>query len=206
MWQSFDEKTWPQSRRREYLLRQDILKPLSTDGMVWASIRYMEPTNPGVWPGGERYSDWYPQDLRFLRQYVKRQDISGPYWIIGISVLTSNPLTGEQVPFSDVMNYLMAASPKPATRDAAWPLLGFDVSDGALLSGLSNCGYKPEEIKTVRGRWAAHLNRYHLFVDAGVAWQFKEFTDGRVPEHQPFYVFGLWLIEQVPVQSLQEGI
>ena len=36
---------WPEPRRREYLLRPDVAKPLSTDTSVWPSI-FATPSGP----------------------------------------------------------------------------------------------------------------------------------------------------------------
>ncbi len=202
--------TWPAERKRQYLLREDIIKPLSTDGMVWPSARDEQAATerdrlaalaalPYRDPAEELpHWDWHvTQDLWVLYLYMQQQPVAKPYWLVAISVLTSNPLTGEPARFTDMMRYLEAASPQPPERDPAYLPLGFDVSDGSLLSGLSNCGYTDDEVQGARDRWAKCLNQYHLFDDPTIAWQFKEFSDRRVPEHQPFYVFGLWLVEQV---------
>lgn len=200
--------TWSAERRRQFLLRQDIDKPLSTDTMIWPSVRdeppaseqerlealaVLEDPSPAA---ALEYWDWYiRQDLRVLRRFVQREAMPSPYWIIAISLVASNPLTGELDPFADGFGYLDAASPAPAKRESGWELLGYDVSDSYLLSGLSNCGYSEDEQRIAATTWATHLNRYHLFDDPAAAWRFKEFTDGRVREHQPFHVFGLWRIE-----------
>lgn len=73
-----------------------------------------------------------------------------------------------------------------------WSLLGSDVADGALISGLSNCGYRQDEMSTLRKFWASRLNGNHLFDAFDDASRFREMTDARVPEHAPFAVYGLW--------------
>lgn len=52
----------------------------------------------------------------------------------------------------------------PALRAEAWSLLGYDVSDRWLLSGLSNCGFLPgEDIQAFREKWSDQLSDHHLF-------------------------------------------
>lgn len=83
----------------------------------------------------------------------------------------------------------------PLLRDARWRLLGFDVADGSLVSGLANCGYSPLEAAGLRQQWRARLNDNHLFVDVEQALHFKHLSDRRIPEHAPFFVHGLFTIE-----------
>jgi hypothetical protein len=72
-------------------------------------------------------------------------------------------------------------------------LLGYDVADEVMTSGLSNCGYSDEEKRRLRPTWGPYVNQFHLFDDAEVASQFKLTTEFRVPEHAPFFVFGIYL-------------
>ena len=73
-------------------------------------------------------------------------------------------------------------------------LLGYDIADDVFLSGLSNCGYTDEEKTELRSTWVGRLNRFHLFDQVDVASEFKALTEARVPEHGPFFVFGLYLL------------
>ena len=65
------------------------------------------------------------------------------------------------------------------------------------MSGLSNCGYDPEERAALAPVWGPRLNDQHLFDEFTDADAFREITDRRVTEHAPFYVHGLWLIERI---------
>jgi hypothetical protein len=78
--------------------------------------------------------------------------------------------------------------------DASWTFFGYDVAEAGFFSGLSNCGYRPEEAIEIRERFAADLNDFHLFAVQGVAEEFRSATDHRVPEHAPFYVVGLYAV------------
>lgn len=76
-------------------------------------------------------------------------------------------------------------------------LLGFDVADAGLTSGLTNCGFGQSERSTLRASWAPGLNEHHLFVDVEQAFAFRGLAGGRVPEHAPFFVYALYLIADV---------
>ncbi len=75
-----------------------------------------------------------------------------------------------------------------------WELLGYDVSDGFLLSGLSNCGYREDESEELKRKFGGNLNQYHLFGDLEAAREFREIRNEQVPEHAPFFVYGLWSV------------
>jgi len=81
-------------------------------------------------------------------------------------------------------------------------LLGYDVADDVMTSGLTNCGYSKEESGEIGQRWASQLNRHHLFDDVNLALQFKDITDARVHEHAPFFVFGLFRLSYSPTSTL----
>jgi len=82
----------------------------------------------------------------------------------------------------------------PDRLSDAWNRLGFDVADGSLCSGLSNCGYQVEEIDELRQRWAPSLNDRHLFDEPDAAFEFRALCDARIPEHAPFFVYGLYFL------------
>ncbi len=84
----------------------------------------------------------------------------------------------------------------PSTRIDSWGLLGYDVSDEELLSGLMNSGFdkKPEDVQSFRDTSVPHMNTYHLFDSVEPAAQFIHHE--RVQEHAPFFIFGIWLIKK----------
>ena len=73
-----------------------------------------------------------------------------------------------------------------------YELLGYDVADYDLLSGLTNCGYSPEEAASLAPVWAPLLNEWHLFGNPGDATAFAAVTAKRVPEHAPFFAYGIY--------------
>jgi hypothetical protein len=84
------------------------------------------------------------------------------------------------------------ADTSPAELDPHWERLGFDVGDGSLVSGLSNCGYKPDEAQLLRPKWGTRLDDSHLFDDPPDAFQFRDAADERVPEHAVLCVRALF--------------
>ncbi len=73
-----------------------------------------------------------------------------------------------------------------------WKLLGYDVADHGLTSGLSNCGYDTTEKPDWQRRWVRRLNDHGLLTTIDDAEAFAEACDARVSEHAPFFVYGLF--------------
>jgi len=175
------------SQKEIYLLRPDVDLILSTDVLLWPSVFQRDTflaMNP---PAGDNVLFLWC-DLQRLLHHRERSgsEDARPFAVIGITRIDEPDAQVEWVPQCD---------PVPAKAAAGWKLLGFDVSDAALLSGLSNCGYDGAEISAFRKRWAPHLNRNHLFTEIEIAWEFRAVTDRRVKEHAPFFVYGLYRIE-----------
>jgi hypothetical protein len=89
--------------------------------------------------------------------------------------------------------YLVPA--EPAQPERSWNQLGYDVADGGRISGLTNCGYTPEECDRLGEEWAPKLNEHHLFRDHEAAFAFVDVANARVPEHAPFHVYSLYSFE-----------
>ncbi len=184
---------WPEERKRTFLLRQDIVKPLSTDIVVWRSVFDVEQTlNRPQWTGPIQEL-W--EDLATLQAYLDTawSERTLPYWIIAVT------LQEDVCESEDLLEwYARVSSIIPSLRDPAWAFLGYDVSDKWLLSGLSNCGYgtNETEIQILRETYASDLNEHHLFDALKPAVDFMHFSDERVRAHAPFFVFGIWLIKK----------
>jgi hypothetical protein len=175
---------WETQRVEQYLLKEDIVKPLSVDDSVWVSVFHVMQIQRPDWVGPLELWD----SLSRLRVFIESEDVSQPYWIIAAS----------QWATVDKKNALEKSyNIRPASPSPEWELLGYDVADDFLLSGLMNAGYWTEERKILSRRWASHLNQYHLFDDFDAATEFKSLTDERVREHSPFNVYGLYLVERV---------
>jgi len=77
-------------------------------------------------------------------------------------------------------------------QDSAFDLMGFDVADAALISGLLDCEYSDMELDQLSVTWKSKLNEYHLIDGEAEAVAFRHLCNGRVPEHAPFLVYQLW--------------
>lgn len=175
---------WDTHRTKQYLLREDIIKPLSVDVMVWDSVFHVLQVQIPDWVGPKQ--EW--DNLERLRAFIEGENVNRSYWLVATSQWTTTDTKNALEELYDI---------KPASPSHEWNLLGFDIADDFLLSGLTNAGYKIAEREILRQHWASHLNQYHLFEDLGIALEFKSLTDKRVTEHSPFNVYGIYLIEKV---------
>jgi hypothetical protein len=190
-------ETWSPERQALYLLRTDLDRPLSTDGWVWKSMFgkarieidgwvYEPPySSPRIELPKERFSSTWEnleQMQAFMREHQAELD-GKSYWTIAITRCISP---------EEVADWYYIIPPEVAPE---WELLGYDVSDEVLLSGLMNCGYTAED-GDLKGQWVDKLNRYHLFDNVDDALDYARYTDGRVKEHAPFFAYGIYVIEK----------
>ena len=64
--------------------------------------------------------------------------------------------------------------------------------------GLTNCGYTPEEAASLAPVWAPLLNEWHLFDNPEDATAYASITAKRVPEHAPFFAYGIYQLGWLP--------
>jgi hypothetical protein len=171
------DESWTDERREMYLLRTDVVQPLSTDRAVWPTPVGVDESMLSVplpWVGLHELH-------RQLRGRVGRDDVV----IVAIGVDDSGQSAVER----------LLGTEGALTAEASLQFLGFDVSDLALTSGLCNCGYDATDpVAELRSAWATKLNEHGLFSEASDATGFCAVTDVRVPEHSPFFVFALWIV------------
>lgn len=180
------EDHWDTHRIKQYLLKEDIIKPLSIDVMVWDSVFHALRVQLPNWVGPRQ--EW--DSLERLRMFAEGEKLNSSYWLVATSQWMTDDEKNALEKTYDI---------KPVSRSHEWKLLGFDVADDFLLSGLMNAGYGIEGREILHQQWARHLNQYHLFEDLDTARKFKFLTDERVREHSPFNVYGIYLIESVTV-------
>lgn len=183
MWTKFQD-TWDLKRRDMFLLKQDILKPISVDKNVWNSVFELLnieiPSNIG-W----RQGIWL--DINIMRESVPSLIPEHyEYWEIGITQFLE-----EQVAERIGAPYLPVNPPSVADE---WQLLGYDVAELGLLGGLSNAGYRYEMKSYAYTEFSRHLNHYHLFEDEKIAHHFSEWTQLRDSGHGSWYVTGMYKI------------
>jgi hypothetical protein len=175
---------WDAKRREDFLFRIDVVRPFSTDTMVWPSVLDSE-SRPASCIGHQTL--W--NDLECLESSSLASGLR-PFWLIGVTLQLADNSTEE-------INRFRSEVPptSPALRSPAWSLLGYDVSDKWLVSGLSNCGFLPgDDVQALRREWSRKLNDHHLFDRLENAMAFRELSDRRAVEHSPFFVFGIWSI------------
>lgn len=182
---------WIDVRRQDFLLVPDVLKPLSVDRIVWSEtddISYPESCDKYGYGFMGLLASAIPQNESqgiciAISAYPKHwSPIQKEYWDALISDRDGREI-GTQYLVQDSI---------PSPDPTKFELLGFDVADSGLISALSNCGWSPEEKPEATACWKKYLNHHHLFDDACKAQEFVEFSDKRVQEHAPFFVFGLW--------------
>jgi hypothetical protein len=183
---------WDAARREAFLLRTDVEKPLSTDTIVWPSVFDLEGSRPR--PAYTGYQDLW-NSLAELELFLSGVEglQTRPYSIIAVTLPPFPCDAGEL----ERWDFELGAT-NPSTHEEAWPLLGYDVSDRWLLSGLSNCGFLPglDDVKALRDEWAPGLNEFHLFGQVSKAAKFRDLSDTRVREHAPFFIYGLRLVSR----------
>ena len=172
------DDAWTQERRDAFQLRPDVTRPLSLDPNVWSGARdpagQAAPT-PLPWVSVEDVLE------RFESRARPRDAV-----VIVIGVVAEGP--GEEAALRNRTGVEVELSARPD-----WRFVGFDVADGTV-SGLTNCGYDADEVGVLRAVWASRLNEHGLFSDVADALSFRRLTDERVPEHAPFFVYGLWIV------------
>lgn len=147
-WRPYPE-SWPQGRKDSFLLR------------VW----------PSIFHGSEQA--YFPQTPKLL----ERPDFTGQVaglWEDFVELKSSLASTAPSMPYRLIAITLVISvlgndegernfGVQPKFLDPSWKLLGYDVSDGFLLSGLSNCGYSSSDILEFRKQFGSDLNENHLF-------------------------------------------
>lgn len=190
---------WPDARRRAFLLNAHVVAPLSVDTVVLPNALGYDDQCEDLFG---RTSIHFPDsneamslslwlDRSALLHYVASTfacDASCTYYLLAVSIVAAASL---QVGRS----YATAAShiaPPTCSIQPPLVLLGYDVADRWLTSGLMNCAYDAGDSGGL-DKWRSRINEHHLFDDVGIALQFATITDRRVPEHAPFFVYSLRL-------------
>jgi hypothetical protein len=180
-WSAASIEKWSSGRRAVYLVSERVDRVLSVDCRVWPRWGMVAPgVDENRLAGAGALMSNPVEAERLFDQAIAVG--SGGLVLVGFSV--------EIDPGSVFKTFGVQAALAPPEHLVP-RLLGFDVADAALLSGLSNSGYAPGEM----GEWASQVNSSHLLPGVREAAHFRAFTETRVPEHSPFYVFGIWLLK-----------
>jgi hypothetical protein len=169
---TLSDPSWTMDRRTRHLLRRDVTSVRSVDPHVWERPLELPPAPEA----GELWSSL--SDLFAAARVLDHTDAV----VVRITALEED-------------------GPAPESIDAIGPaperyvLLGYDVADYDLLGGLTNCGYTPQEAASLAPAWVPLLNSWHLFDNPDDATAFAAVTAKRVPEHAPFYAYGIYQLE-----------
>jgi hypothetical protein len=200
MWLDLQSQ-WGDARRASMLFRLDVRRVLSVDEMIWRPVFDVDrDLGRPQWTG-------YVQDLwdSLPRLRSKLEEAWKGEWkpccLIAVTLVRKSATNNEQVQWLTRTDTLT-----PATPDWNWRVLGFDVADAFLLSGLSNDGFRPDEdVKVLRDKWGPLLNQCHLFENLEDAENFRRLANIRSAEHAPFFVFCVRLVEAIKTVDPAEG-
>lgn len=195
---------WDTARRERYLIRPDVECPVSVDTVVLPSIFEFSDDGKGgtgtnkivVRPMGMHqlaFKIWRDKNsmIKVLTEHSGRSDGAAVLSVAIVAV--DGALRALGSPWEEVLDETV----EPEVLGDDWQLIGYDVADRYLTSGLSNCGYDENEKKKLPIKnWAARINDYGLLERLDWAVEFKQLTDQRVREHAPFLVFGLYRQKQ----------
>jgi hypothetical protein len=163
------DPSWTADRRARHLLRRDVPSVRSVDPLVWERP-------PGLPPSPEPEGLWL--NLPDLLAAARALDQAGTV-VVRITALGEDEETPEGL---DLVGSAFERC----------DLLGYDVADYDLLGGLTNCGYTPEEAESLAPVWVPLLNEWHLFGKPEAATAYAAVTAQRVPEHAPFFGYGIY--------------
>jgi hypothetical protein len=173
------DNDWTDERRQRFLIRPEIDLPKSVDSSVWEDVvpNFVDAVGGfkvplTCWTDREAMSRAASQSGKpgvesAISIWCAPEDL--PDWIELTLSPTSTPISGE------------------------FDRIGFDVADGSMLSGLSNCALNPDELREMRIRFGADVNDDGLFNSFDPAVSFKVACDELIPEHAPFFVYGLYV-------------
>lgn len=184
---------WTPLRKNEYLLRDDVKRPLSTSYGVWPTVFGF---NAGIQMGGPDHSGFVQDLWSNLDELVKAVQLewsSAPkrHWVIAVTLLWGECNQEVRKTWASVFEPVFPPAPS-----SEWQFLGYDVSDRYLLSGLSYClSSRLPDFSRLKGEWGVHLNEYHLFEDRRKAVDFRSMIDGLIDQHAPFSIYGLWRVQ-----------
>jgi hypothetical protein len=193
------DRAWTHEKRSMHLLNSEIFWPLSVDLMVWPSIFKYSSTQVGpirinmdglidvesistrhsalvLWPSLADMNNCLGSSQINLcgikiaiTLHAEKEALSNEYW----RAVLYPPLSINDLP-----------------KD--WRLIGHDIADHDMISGLSNCGYNAEDAASLRNIWKSRINEHGLFDSFDDAMAFKDLTEKRVPSHSPFYIYSLF--------------
>ena len=199
--------------RHSHLLTPETRWPLSIDQMLWPSIFYYP-----VYVDGKEYlwgsmndeftrakqmvleaHHWQHealglwQDLSLMKRFFSRYYLGKKDGVIVAVALYSGTLEPRAPDWNkDYWSAVLSDGLINKEIPSSFKLLGYDVADHTMTSGLVNCGYSKKELGDLKKLWPNKLNEYGLFPNLDDAVEYIEVCDRRVVEHAPFFAYGLY--------------
>ncbi len=181
---------WPQNGPFLYLLRDDVERPASVDKNIWSSVctALVDLTRPD--DAGSHPPLWNDCD-RLLRHLAAKDGMEHRRYSVIAVTLAADSL-GAEAP--EWLSLVGPNAPDLGALDQGWRLLGYDVANPKLYSGLTDAPYhtEHEDVFSLQVRWAKHLNERHLFTTFEEAKGFITVVEQRARRLAPFGVFGVW--------------
>jgi hypothetical protein len=184
-------------------LKPDIEWPLSVDRRVWPSVFYAEIDRIPDWesyatiegdPGIEGGA--YRLDLDRMRRFYDVHRALAPDGVfVGVELLSEKGADGPSILYmlpEGIQCGLWLDPTIPERPPEGSILLGYDVADTGLISGLANTEYTEEEIRDLAPVWTNRLNSFGLLDTVEDAVAFRQVCDERDPASAPFWVYALW--------------
>jgi hypothetical protein len=177
-------QAWTDDQKQIFILRQDILKPVTVDTWIWKTVFEVADIQLPAYVSlrGDLWAE-----LSKLRLFLKSSAITQPYWVIAVTQVGTQTELEEWLYYRDVI--------KPSEVGDSWKFLGYDIAEETLLSGICDMGYREDEGAFARQKYAPHLNQYNLFTDREIAADFAKWSNQRDPGHGPFRLYKLYLID-----------
>lgn len=191
---------WSAEHRNRYLLRPEVEWPLSIDPLVWPSVFFSKPASDF-----DRYATIevdmkvdngnYWLNLEQMRTHYQMHRQPGTWGVfVAVHLFSEQPLD-EDVRYytlpGDILCGVELKDTVPGELPPGSEFLGYDIADPGRISGLANCSYTPEEKQQLAPLWQPSMNSSGLLKDLEKAIGFKELCDKRVPEHAPFWIWGI---------------
>ena len=173
---------WTQERRENFLIVPTVVLPKSADSNVWS-----EPVSDSIFTnsGSINANIWVDRQKMLDKTKYMPTNVGLVELVVYLYQLDSLP---------DYIKYMEAKSNRIPDH---LEFIGYDIADEGICSGLSNCGYTKSDMKFCRENFSSYLNEHGLFNDFGMANQFLSYTNKRVSEHVPFYIYALFLDKKI---------
>lgn len=172
-------RDWDSERLARFQLKSSVNRPLSVDTSVWPPIDDPEvieeyfPGEPGPTNGLKIFSG-NPANPAPISNYVQ---------LIAITAAKSD---------ADRLFRLHRIAP-PRSIPENFRLVGYDVADDWLTSGLLNASVGMDDKLSLAHRFEKAINSNGLFAKLEDAEQYSKVIARLIPEHAPFSSYGIWL-------------